>query len=119
MNMLKKFVLSLALSLSMGLISAPTFAGPIDDINNVLASIIQCENAIETGSNPDEVYKMIKNSLNLSKEINANDNVAAARSRANSHLKKARGAAKKGEMQQAEEHLKAAYKAFENLKKGV
>ena len=57
--------------------------------------------------------------MKKSGEINANDNVAAARSRANNILKKARGEAKRGDFQIAEEHLKAAYKAFKHLKTGI
>ena len=58
----------------------------------------------------------LSEALQLSKEINASDKVSAYRSRANSHLKKARGEAKKEQLQPAEEHLKKAAKAFANMK---
>ena len=117
MKNLRRILLSLAISISMGVVSAPSFAGASEAIDNVLVSIINIENAIEVGTDQGEVYKLIRAAIKLSKEIHASDQVAADVSRANGHLKKARGAAKRGELQVAEEHLKKGYKSFENLKK--
>ena len=116
MNILRRILLSLAIAVSFSVFSAQSFAGPVQDIDNVLKNIRAAEDAINGGAEGEEVYKMIKTALNSSKEINASDKISYEISKANKHLKEARKAAKKEELQVAEEHLKGAYKAFDALK---
>jgi len=59
---------------------------------------------------------LIKDALDASKEINANDKVDAARSRANNKLKAAKKHASEGALQEAEQELRNAYKGFLDLK---
>jgi hypothetical protein len=116
MNNIRKILLSLAIAISLGVFSAQSFAGAAADIDNVLVAIIAAEDAIQAGAEGQEVYKLIKVATKRSGEINASDKISAERSRANSYLKKARSAAKKGDLQGAGEHLKAGYKKFNAMK---
>jgi hypothetical protein len=72
--------------------------------------------AINDGADADDVQKIIKTAMDAKKEINASDIVSRHAAKANGHLKKARKAAKKGELVEATEHLEAAEKGFEGLK---
>ena len=67
------------------------------------------------GSSSDEVAALIKDALDMSKEINANDKVDVARSRANNKLKNARNTAKKGSLDGVDAILQEALKDFNDL----
>jgi hypothetical protein len=72
--------------------------------------------AAEAGESGDKVSGLIKDALDGSKEINANDKVDMARSRANNVLKSAKKHASDGAVKEAEEELRDAAKKFEALK---
>lgn len=118
MKTLKNVLVALVVSLSLGTFSTQVIAvgPPAVAIENVQKQIKATQDAIASGAEGDAVYQMVRKALDLSKEINASDKVSAYRSRANSHLKKARGAAKKEELQPAEEHLKKAAEAFQRMR---
>lgn len=126
MKTLKKVVLALLVSVSMGVFSTSAMAEasegritykPAEAIDLVLKRILEAQNGIETGQDPEAVSKLVNEALNGSKEINANDKVDMARMRANNTLKKAKGHAKSGSFQEADAELRKAYKEFEDLKK--
>lgn len=73
--------------------------------------------AAAAGTQGDELVALIKEALDMSKEINANDQVDVARSRANGVLKKARSATRKGDADAAKASLDDALKAFKDLMK--
>ncbi|MGZ8136459.1 MAG: hypothetical protein ACXW1W_05065 [Methylococcaceae bacterium] len=125
MKTLKKILLSLLIASSMGAISSAAFAesdpgrityAPAEAIDMVAAKVKLAMDAINSGSEGEAVTKLIKDALDASKEINANDKVDMARSRANNKLKSARTHAKDGALQEAEQELKDAYKGFLDLK---
>ncbi len=125
MKTLKTIILSSLIALSMGAFSSAAMAeasegriayGPAEAIDLVLGEIKKAQVAIQEGKSADEVYKIIKQGTDYSKEVNANDVVDRARSKANDVLKKARTAAKEGDLKTAAEFLPPAEKAFADLK---
>jgi len=125
MNTLKKILLSLLIASSMGAISTSALAEsdpgritykPADAIDMVSAKVKVALDAITSGSEGAKVAPLIKEALDASKEINANDKVDMARSRANNKLKSAKKHATEGALQEAEQELRDAYKGFQDLK---
>ena len=124
MKILNQLLLAFTIALSLGAVSTQALAEegrisfkPVDAIDNVVKQIRATIHAIDGGAEGEVAYKMIMDALKLSKEINANDKVDIARSRANGKLKKARAEAKREELQKADAHLNEALKAFNDLKK--
>lgn len=125
MKMVKTILLSTLVAVSMGSFSTTAMAeasegrisySPGDAIDMVIGEIKKAQAAINEGKPADEVYKIIKQGTDYSKEVNANDVVDRARSKANDILKKARTAAKEGDLKTAAEFLPPAEKAFADLK---
>lgn len=125
MKILKKILLSLLIGASMGAVSTSVLAetdkdrityAPADAIDMVGAKIKIAIDAATTGADGAKVSELIKDALDTSKEINANDKVDIARSRANNVLKSAKNHAKDGAVKEAEEELRDAAKKFEALK---
>ena len=125
MKKLNKIILSLCIAASIGAVStgasAETDAGrvtykPAEAIDMVVAKIQLAIDGIDKGANSDEAAALIKPAIDLSKEINANDKVDNARSKANRKLKSAMTHAKESSLQEAEQELKDAKKDFEALK---
>lgn len=125
MKIVKTILLSTAVALSMGAFSTAAMAEasdgriaytPAEAIDLVIGEIKKAQLAITEGKSADEVYKIIKQGTDYSKEVNANDVVDRARSKANDILKKARTAAKEGDLKTAAEFLPPAEKAFADLK---
>jgi hypothetical protein len=125
MKNLKTIVLSSLIAMSMGAFSTVALAeagegrisySPADAIDMVLGEIKKAQAAVAAGATGDEVYKIIKQGMDYSKEVNANDVVDRERARANEILKKARTMAKNNSMKGIEEHLTNAAKAFADLK---
>ncbi len=125
MKLLKSVIVAFSLALALGSFSTAANAceagrtcyGPEQAIDMVLGHIAMAIKAVDEGANGPTVNVHVKAALKASKEVNANDKVDVARSRANAHLKKARSAFKKSKMQEGEDHLGKAEKAFEGLKK--
>jgi len=124
MNMLKKIVLPLLIASAMGAVSTSALAEtdkgrvvyePTEAIDMVAGKVKVAIDALTTGGDTEAVSKLIKDALDASKEINANDKVDMARSRANNKLKSARSHLKES-TQQSEQELRDAYRSFEDLK---
>lgn len=118
-------MLASLVALAMGTFSSAAFAeaddgrisyAPGDAIDLVIGEIKKAQLAIQEGKSANEVYLIIKQGTDYSKEVNANDVVDRARSKANDILKKARTAAKNGDLKTAAEFLPPAQKAFADLK---
>lgn len=125
MKMLKKILLSLLIAASMGAVSTSALAetdkgrityAPAEAINLVGGKIKIALDAVTSGTEGEKIADLIKEALDASKEVNANDKVDMARSRANNKLKSAKAHAKSGAVSEAEEELKDAAKMFEALK---
>ncbi|PPD40757.1 MAG: hypothetical protein CTY16_17010 [Methylobacter sp.] len=125
MKNLKKILLSLVIASAIGGVSTIAVAetdpgrityAPAEAIDMVAAKVKIAIDAVSTGSDGETVAKLIKDALDASKEINANDKVDMARSRANNKLKAARAHAKENALQEAEQELRNAYKGFQDLK---
>ncbi len=125
MKILKKILLSLLIAASMGAVSTSALAetdkgrityAPADAIDLVVGKIKIALEAVTSGSEGEKVADLIKDASDASKEINANDKVDIARSKANNKLKSARTHAKEAALQEAEQELRDAQKAFEGLK---
>lgn len=89
---------------------------PADAIDITITKIKLALEAVTSGSEGEKVSALIKDALDASKEINANDKVDMARSRANNKLKAAKTHAKDEALQEAEQELRDAIKMFEALK---
>ncbi len=89
---------------------------PVEAIDMVSGKIKVAIDAITSGSDGEAVAALIKDAMDASKEINANDKVDMARTRANNKLKSARNHAKDSALQEAEQELKNAQKSFQDLK---
>ena len=124
MKLLKNIALGLFLAVTSMATTSVAYAyeegritvAPAEAIDNLNAKIKEAQNAITTGLEGKEVAAIMKEAIDLNKEINANDKVDIARQKANNHLKKARFAAKKDKMESASEHLEKAAKGFATLK---
>ncbi len=125
MKILRKVLLSLLIAASMGAVSTSAMAeadkgrieyAPAEAINMTVDKIKAAQDAIKNGEKGAAVAELIKGALDISKEINANDKVDRARSKANSMLKNARNHAKNNSLQEAEQELQSAEKAFNDLK---
>jgi vacuolar-type H+-ATPase subunit H len=135
MKILKSFLLSLVIATSLGAISTSAFAGTEDRItyapevamDNVINQIAEAETALNSVTNYADIDKLIKASLDKSKEINANDKVDRMRSSANKILTAARELMKKDKSDfkdvsgpvntEVKNKLVEASKAFADLKK--
>jgi len=89
---------------------------PADAIDLVVGKIKAALDAAASGTEGDALADLIKDASDGSKEINANDKVDIARSKANNVLKSARKLAQEGKKDEAAEALKDAAKKFESLK---
>ncbi|MEF3074838.1 hypothetical protein V2P20_07355 [Methylobacter sp. Wu1] len=125
MKILRKVLLSLLIAASMGAVSTSAMAeaekgrieyAPAEAINMTVDKIKAAQDAIKNGEKGAAVADLIKGALDISKEINANDKVDRARSKANTMLKNARNHAKNNSLQEAEQELQSAEKAFNDLK---
>lgn len=125
MKSLKKILLSLLIAASMTAVSTSAFAetdkgrityAPADAIDLVGGKIKIALEAVTSGSEGGKVSDLIKDALDASKEINANDKVDVVRSKANNKLKAAKTHAKENALQEAEQELRDAQKMFESLK---
>ncbi len=127
MKLLKSALVAFALTLSLGSFSTTAVAcedgrtcfGPAQAVDIVLGHIAEGMKSVESGENGPAAIAHTKAALKASKEINVSDKVDVARGRANAHLKKARSAFKKGDMQGGEDHLGMAEKAFTALKRMI
>ena len=91
----------------------------LDKVHEALESVKLKHSGGAAGTDQEStevIINNIKESLVVSKEINANDKVDRNRNRANDYLKKARKAVKDGDLDKATEELKEAAKRFEELK---
>jgi hypothetical protein len=125
MKTLKKVMLSLLVASSIGAVSTSALAEsdpgrvtykPAEAIDMTKGKIQLAIDSIKTGGSGDAVDTLIKDALNMSKEINANDRVDSNRSKANNKLKSAKTHAKENALQEAEQELRDAQKMFEDLK---
>ena len=124
MKLLKSAVVAVSLALSLGSFSTTAVAcedgrtcfGPEEAINITIGHVAEAIKLLDAKEGKHEILMHIKAAKDSSKEINANDKVDIARGRAVGHLKKARSAIKKDQMQEGEDHLGAAEKGFTALK---
>ena len=125
MKSLKKILLSLFIAAAVGTVSTSVLAEsdpgrisytPVEAIDLVVSNINAAIAAIDKGASAEEAATLIKLASDGSKEINANDKVDMARTKANRKLKSAMAHAKESALPKAEEELKEAGKDFEALK---
>ena len=125
MKILKSAAIAFSLTVAMGSFSTSAVAesdpgrisyAPIDVINEVSTRIDTAVNAIDNGTEGDDVAALIKKARDFTKELNANDKVARETAKVRQHLKNAESAAKKADLTGAKEHLAAAKQANEGLK---
>ena len=125
MKTLKKILLSLSIAASMGAVSSSALAEndpgritykPAEAIDLSVEKAKAALDAIAKGATADAVSDLIKESADMSKEINANDKVDVKRAKITSKLKSARAHAKDSAMSEAQQELNDAIKAFDELK---
>lgn len=124
MKFLKPFLLSICLGASMGTFSTAALAecedgrtcfDPDVAIDNTVAKIMEARHAIDNGVDSDGILLLIKEAINLNKEINANDVVDRKRQKAAKYLKLARKEVRKSALQPADAHLLEAETRFKEL----
>lgn len=124
MKLLRKVLLSLVIAGSMGAVATPVMAesdpgrityAPADAIKLMADKVQAAIDAVAAGSSAEEVSALVKDALDMGKEINANDKVDVARARASGKLKNVRNNAKKGSLDGAEATLKEALKEINDL----
>ena len=127
MKLLKHIALGLFLAASTVGVSSVSMAVTLDEdgravftpaeaIDSVIVKIKEAEEAIKANADKMDIAKIIKQAKDLSKEINANDNVDVRRQRANSNLRKAKSLVKKEKFEDAAVLLEEAVEKFEGLK---
>ena len=123
--MLKKFLVSMLIALSVVAISSPAFAEtdkgratykPAESIDMTVGKIQLAIDAIAKNASREEIDNLIKDATDFSKEINANDKVDKSRTKATSKLKAIRAKAKEGALPEIEQELKGSIKDFNDLK---
>jgi hypothetical protein len=123
MKILKSALVAFSLAVSMGAFSTAAVAyeegrmvmTPANAIKMTVEKANAAKAAIDAGASNDEVANLVKAASDASKEINANDKVDRKRQSANKHLKKARKAAKSGDMDGAKAHLDKGIKGMSAL----
>jgi len=124
MKILKPFLLSVCLGASMGSFSTAALAECEDGrtcfepdvaIDNVVAKVMETRHAIDNGADKESILNLIKETIKLNKEINANDLVDRHRQKAASYLKKARKEVRQSALQPADAHLLEAENRFKAL----
>lgn len=125
MKTLKKILLSLLIASSMGAVSTVALAEasdgrivytPSEALDLIDGKVLAAIDGITKGADPEEAQKLIKAALDATKELNANDKVDMARQRANNKLKAAKGHAKSGALQEAEQEVRDAHKIFQDMR---
>ncbi len=125
MKTLKKITLALCIAASMGAVSTSVMAetdpgrityAPTEAIDMAAGKVGAALTALEQGADADKVSNLAKEALDISKEINANDKVDAARAKANNKVKAARKHLSEGATQEAEQELRDAQKGYLALK---
>lgn len=124
MKIVKKIALAALVGASMGVFSTSAMAeasdgrivyAPKEAIELTVKKIEAALAAATTGADGETIASLTKAASDASKEINANDKVDIARSRANVVLKNARSAAKAGNIPEAEQLLRKALHDFTAL----
>ncbi len=119
MKALKKIALAVMVAASLGAVSSTAFAEsdpgrityPAAQAIDILAGKIQTAvDAIASGGDTEISAKLIKDASDFSKEVNANDRVARAVSKATNSVKAARKDLQDGNAPQAEAKLREAHK---------
>jgi hypothetical protein len=125
MKTLKKILLSLLIASSMGAVSSSAFAEagdgrivytPTEALDLIEGKIKVALEAITKGAEGDQAQKLIKEAVDATKELNANDKVDIQRQRATGKLKAARTHAKGEALQEAEQELRDSLKMFEGMR---
>ncbi len=125
MKLLKNVVLCLFMAVSVAGVSTTALAEsdpgrvaykPTDAIDMVVKKVAEAQAAVAAKKSPEEIFELVKAAKSLRKEINANDKVDRANSKATIHLSKALGLLKQKDTN-VSEHLDAAAKEFADLKK--
>lgn len=125
MKILKTILLSLLIAASMSAVSTSVLAEtdkgrityePADAIDITISKIKIALDAVTSGTEGEKVSALIKEATDSTKEINANDKVDMARSRAIGVLKTARAHAKEAALQEVEQELRNAMKMFSEMK---
>ncbi len=96
--------------------SSVVFAGVGEIIDLVSEKVTEASKAIDNGSSKEDVILLIRTAAKVVKEIPQGDNIDIKRQRANGHLKQARFAAQKGNLDVAKQHLAEASKGFADLR---
>jgi len=125
MKTLKKITLALCIAASMGVVSTSAMAetdkgrityAPTEAIDMTVAKVNEALSLLEQGGDVEKASDAAKGALDISKEINANDKVDAARAKANNKVKAARKHLSEGSTQEAEQELRDAQKGYLALK---
>jgi hypothetical protein len=125
MKTLKIILISSLVALTMGTFSSVAMAeasegrisyAPADAIDLMIGELKKAKLAVADGKPSEEVYKLLKQSKDYGKDVNANDVVDRERSRANEHIKKAIGMAKQNDLKGIDEHIDAAIKKLIEMK---
>lgn len=125
MKTLKKITLALCIAASMGAVSTSAMAetdkgrityAPTEAIDMTVAKVNEALSLLEQGGDVEKASDAAKGALDISKEINANDKVDAARAKANNKVKAARKHLSEGSTQEAEQELRDAQKGYLGLK---
>lgn len=113
MKIFKSAVVAFSLAIAMGSFSTAAVAEagrtsykPADAIKGVQERLAKAEAAIASNAAGDEVAALIKAASDFSEEINANDKVARENSKSLKALRAAVGAAKAGNLAEAQEGIK-------------
>lgn len=127
MKMLKKIGFALVIAAAAGSFSSAAFAevdagrivyAPADALDLVVSKVKAARVAIQENKSRDDIAAAIKDALDASKEVNANDRVDVARLRANDILKRAKSQVKNGgDLNEVDGMLEKAAADFEAVKK--
>lgn len=125
MKTLKKMALAAVVAMSLGAVSTTAFAEsdagrityPAGQAVDMLAAKVQTAiDTLTSGADSETAAKVIKEASDFSKEVNANDRVARAVSKATNLIKAARKDVQDGNSQQGEAKLRDAIKQVAEAK---
>jgi hypothetical protein len=126
MRLTKKIILIFFLICTVTTVSTTTIAaGKIENatldeikasINTTIERSEKTLTALENGADKETVLSLLSDTKQMAKEIHATRRAAVFKSKAGSQMKKARKAAKKGDLETAKNHIEKGIEFYKQLK---
>ncbi len=126
MHLIKKMIFALLMACSImtvsttasaaGKIENATLEEIIDAIDTTISRSEKTLAALKDGADKEQVLDLLSDTKQIAKEIHATRKAAVFKSKAGKHMKKARKAVKKDDLETAKEHVEQGVELYKKLK---